>query len=68
LKREGGVMFLGKTAKYCELCQKNEIGDEYHYIFECTKLSEKCKSLLPKHLIKYPNMIKLKKIMSGKRK
>jgi hypothetical protein len=33
-------------------------GDEYHYIFECTNLSEKRTSLLPKHLIERPNIIK----------
>jgi hypothetical protein len=37
---------------------KNQIGDEYHYIFECTNLSGKRNSLLPKHLIERPNMIK----------
>jgi len=31
------------------------------YIFECTNLSEKRKSLLPKHLIKRSNIIKFKK-------
>jgi cobalamin-dependent methionine synthase I len=44
--------------RYYELCQKNQIGDEYHYIFECTNLSEKRTSLLPKHLIERPNIIK----------
>jgi hypothetical protein len=43
-----------------ELCQKNQIGDEYHYIFECTNLSAKRTSLLPKHLIERPNIIKFK--------
>ena len=54
--------------RYCELCQKNQIGDEYHYIFECTNLSEKRTSLLPKHLIERPNIIKLKKLMTSERK
>ena len=49
-------------------CQKNQIGDEYHYIFECTNLSEKCKSLLPKHLIKHPNILKFKNLMTSKQK
>ena len=54
--------------RYCELYQKNQIGDEYHYIFECTNLSEKRKSLLPKHLIKRINIIKFKNFMTSKRK
>jgi hypothetical protein len=42
---------IPRENRYCELCQKNQIGDEYHYIFECTNLSEKRTSLFPKHLI-----------------
>jgi hypothetical protein len=45
---------IARGNRYCELCQKNQIGDEYHYIFECTNLSEKRTSLLPKHLIERP--------------
>ena len=45
--------------------QKNQIGDEYHYIFECTNLSGKRNSLLPKHLIERPNIIKLKNLING---
>jgi hypothetical protein len=37
---------IPRENRYCELCQKNQIGDEYHYIFECTNLSEKRTSLL----------------------
>jgi hypothetical protein len=46
--------------RYCELCQKKQIGDEYHYIFECTNVTEKRTSLLPKHLIERSNIIKFK--------
>jgi hypothetical protein len=46
-----GVIFRGK------ITFANQIGDEYHYIFECTNLSEKRTSLLPKHLIERPNII-----------
>jgi hypothetical protein len=40
----------------------------YHYIFECTNLSEKRTSLLPKHLIERPNKIKFKNLMTSERK
>ena len=32
---------IPREKRYCELWQKNQIGDEYHYISECTNLSEK---------------------------
>ena len=53
--------------RYWELCQTNQIGDEYHYIYECTNVSEKRTSLLPKHLIESPNIIKFKNLMSSER-
>ena len=59
---------IPRENRYCELCQKNQIGDEYHYIFECTNLSEKRTSLLPKHLIERPNIIKFKNLMTSERK
>ena len=62
-KREDGVIF-----RILRILSKNQIGDEYHYIFECTNLSGKRNSLLPKHLIERPNMIKLKNVMTNKRK
>jgi uncharacterized protein YbaR (Trm112 family) len=62
-KREDGVIF-----RILWILSKNQIGDEYHYIFECTNLSGKRNSLLPKHLIERPNMIKFKNVMTNKRK
>jgi hypothetical protein len=59
---------IPRENRYFELCQKNQIGDEYHYIFECTNLNEKRTSLLPKHLIERPNIIKLKHLMTSERK
>jgi hypothetical protein len=62
------ILLINLYLFYCELCQKNQIGDEYHYIFECTNLSEKRTSLLPKHLIERPNIIKFKNLMTSERK
>jgi len=62
-KREDGVIF-----RILRILSKNQIGDEYHYIFECTNLSGKRNLLLPKHLIERPNMIKSKNVMTNKRK
>jgi hypothetical protein len=56
---------IPRENRYCELCQKNQIGDEYHCIFECTNLSEKRTSLLPNHLIERPNIIKFKNLMTN---
>jgi hypothetical protein len=36
------------------------------YIFECTNLSQTRKLLLPKHLMKRPNIIKFKNLITNK--
>ena len=59
---------IPRENSYCELCQNNQIGDGYYCIFEFTNVSEKCKSLLLKYLIKLPNIVTFKTLMTNKRK
>ena len=50
------------------LCNRFQIGDEYHYIFECHYFSEKCQQSLSNYFIYRHNIIKFSEIMSSKRK
>jgi hypothetical protein len=52
---------IPRENRYFELCQKNQIGDEYYYTFECTNESGK-------HLNESPNIIKFKNLMTSERK
>ena len=53
--------------RICNLCNSNKIGDEFHYILECTALSDKRKELLPKYYLKAQNTVKFNQIMSCKK-
>ena len=63
-KIEDGVIFLQKTA----ISKRIKLETNILHLFEGTNLSEKRKSLLPKCLIKRPNIIKCKNLMISKRK
>ena len=44
----------------------NIIGDEFHFILECTVLNELRFKLLPKHCHNYPNIIKFSSLLNFK--
>ena len=41
--------------RYCNLCNCQKLGDEYHYVLECSSLNDKRKQLLPKYYMKRHN-------------
>jgi hypothetical protein len=43
---------IDRGNSYCNLCNCQKLGDEYHYVLECSSLNDKRKQLLPKYLIK----------------
>jgi hypothetical protein len=46
-------------------CQK--LGDEYHYVLECSSLNDKRKQLLPKYFMKRHNVVKFFELLSTKK-
>ena len=59
----------GKTERHrrlCKLCQKQEIGDEFHYIMECPFFKCKRKLVIKQKYIQNPNMKQLKNLMTSK--
>ena len=55
-----------REQRYCELCNHNIIGDEFHFILECTVLNELYKKNVRKIYQKYPNAIKLSNFSNSK--
>jgi hypothetical protein len=51
---------------FYSLCNQNNVGDEYHYIFECTHYDTAFarKSFLPKKFIKKTNIMKFKELLA----
>ena len=49
----------------CQLCHKNELGDEFHYLFCCTYFETERKRHLKPYFYKRPNIIKLKELLAS---
>ena len=43
---------IDRGNRYCNLCNCQKLGDEYHYVLECSSLNDKRKQLLPKYFMK----------------
>ena len=50
------------------IINSSQIGDEYHYIFECKYFNKKRKQSLSNYFINRHNIIKFSELMSSKRK
>ena len=56
-----------RSNRHCTLCNLNLLGDEYHYILECTYFTEKHKLYLPKYYLKHVNVFKFQKVNVNKK-
>ena len=59
---------IPRENRKCILCNRSQIGDEYHYIFECIYFNQKRKQSLLNYFIYSHNIIKFSELMSSKRK
>ena len=57
--------FVGTSRddRICELCFRDKIGDEYHYLLECTYFSDARRVYLPKNLLARPNTDTFRQVM-----
>lgn len=46
------------------MCDSNSIGDEFHYILECTHFVKDRKEFLSKRYFENPNVLKLNELMN----
>lgn len=54
-----------RNDRLCTLCDLQEIGDEYHYIFKCKQFMVERKNLLPDYCQKYDNILKLNTLFNS---
>ena len=47
------------------LCNKNDLGDEYHYLLICPFFSDKRKQFIDKYYFTRPNMPKFKDLLNN---
>ena len=58
---------IPREERVCHLCDKNEIGDEFHYLFNCAHpvLTESRKVKLTKYFHHHPNVIKMNQLLNS---
>ena len=55
---QGRFWGVDRDDRICDICNLNNIGDEFHYLFECTFFENERKLLLPVDVLKNPNTVK----------
>ena len=57
---------VNRERRVCTLCNSQDIGDEFHYLFDCRykPLCEKRKKLLPRYYQHHINVLKYKSLMN----
>jgi len=55
--------YIPHENRKCTLCNKNDIGDEMHYLLICPFFQEKRLKHIPRKYWLHPNIIKFKQLM-----
>ena len=53
------------SERKCQKCSKNLLGDEFHYLFECTYFNFERRRYISKFYFVWPNVIKFNKLMNS---
>ena len=59
----GRYMDIERNLRYCHLCDKDLLGDEFHYLFDCMFFNNERKIYLKRFYWVHPNAVKFKEIM-----
>lgn len=57
---------IERHKRYCNLCDENIVGDEFHYVLECKTLIPLRNKYLPPYYRKNPNTLKLQSLFQSK--
>ena len=49
----------------CTICNRNMIGDEFHYVLECEAFKEERHALVKRYFYKHPNVLKYSELMNN---
>ena len=56
---------IQRENRICTLCNNGDIGDEFHYILECSAIDDSRQLLLKKPFINRPNILKFQGLMNS---
>lgn len=54
--------------RLCTKCESGELGDEYHYLFNCKFVARSRKKFLPTYCLTHPSTLKFRNIMNSENK
>ena len=60
---KGRYFGLSRQDRLCHLCNRHEIGDEFHYIFNCTFFANDRRKYIAPHYYRYPNVLNFQSLM-----
>ena len=60
----GRLWGVERDDRTCELCFLNKLGDEFHYLFECSYFKDQRRKYLPRDLSRHPNTFKFRTLMN----
>ena len=55
---------IERSQRFCTLCNRNALGDEFHYLFECDFFKETRKTYLTRYYLRHANILKFQQLMS----
>ena len=55
-----------KSQRHCPLCKSKAIGDEYHYILECSAFQTERVALIDARYLRTPNTLRMKSLFQSK--
>ena len=62
---KGRFMNIERNARFCQLCNSDYLGDEFHYLFICTHFTTERKKYLNQYYFRNPNSIKFSQLMNS---
>ena len=63
---KGRYLGIERNHRLCHLCNSYLLGDEYHYLFECTHFSADRRKYIQRYYFTHPNTYKLQELMNNK--
>ena len=57
---------IDRDHRKCNLCDKRDIGDEFHYLLSCSFYANTRRGLLPSCYLQHPNCIVFKNVLNEK--
>ena len=62
----GRYTYIEQHRRYCDMCEQEELGDEFHLLFKCSNVNlVNRKKYLPNYYSKFPSMYKFCQLMSS---